>query len=397
MRNRILLILMAVLLSFIPITTVNSASSLLLGVTGSGNAGNTLANYVCYNRFQASASGTANEVHIFGGSGNSNVKVALYSDNNGQPSTLLGFAVGNVTASTDSTIVINGVSIIQGNYYWIGYIAESAGFCTYNTSGYGGTRKFKSEPYASYSFPATWANTGYTSDNFLIFCGAYYNDGVPPLPPPPPPQNDTVICIGNSTTYGYPSGGNMAYTYLLQQCLPSYHVINKGINGDRTDQMLSRFQADVLALNPKYVIIWGGENDIAQNKVEANISFTTTNLSAMYTAAKAAGIKIIAVTIIPLKGWVGYTELRGQRINEINTWIKNNADVDYVIDAYALIEDGTGKMRLQYRYSDYAHLSTLGYHFIGAMIYGDIFNSTVVTLENRLRIIEAKVEALEYK
>jgi lysophospholipase L1-like esterase len=50
---------------------------------------------------------------------------------------------------------------------------------------------------------------------------------------------------------------------------PEFFIRNKfvgrGISGQTTAQMLSRFQADVIALDPKMVIIMAGTNDIAQN------------------------------------------------------------------------------------------------------------------------------------
>jgi lysophospholipase L1-like esterase len=384
--TRILMAILLYLVILVGTVPTQAASTLLAGVTGGGNAGNTLANYVCISRFQATASGQATEIHVYGGDGRSNTKVALYSDSNGNPLTLLASAEGTLLPRQDNSVVINAVAITQGSYYWIAAIGALAGYCTYNTSGAGGVRRFAAKPYASYTYPATWNDAGYTRDAYLIYCGVYSADG---LPPEPAPLTDTVVCMGDSVTFGYPSGGATSYPYVLQQCLPTYTVTNKGINGDRTDQMLARFQTDVLAVNPKYVIIWGGENDIAQNKVEADISWVTTNLSAMYSAARTAGIKVIAITIIPMKGWVGYTELRTQRIKEINAWIKSQP-VDYVIDIYTLLDNGTGAMWSQYRSADYAHLNNLGYAFTGALVYGTVWSPSS-SLEYRVRALEQVV------
>ena len=43
--------------------------------------------------------------------------------------------------------------------------------------------------------------------------------------------------------------------------LPGYTVVNKGKGGDETKQVLARFDADVLALKPAAVLIWGHINN----------------------------------------------------------------------------------------------------------------------------------------
>lgn len=392
--KRILMVVLLCLVMLVTVAPIQATSTLLAGVSGGGNAGNVPANYVCISRFQATSSGDAVEIHVYGGNGQSNAKVALYSDLSNNPLTLLASAEGLLLPGEDNSIAINAITVTQGTFYWVAVIGESPGYCTYNTSGASGTRRFAAKTYSSYAYPTSWSDVGYTHDTYLIYCGVYSSDEVlppsePPVPPEPQPLTDTIVCMGDSVTYGYPAGGASAYPYVLQQCLPTYTVTNKGINGDRTDQMRARFQTDVLSVNPKYVIIWGGENDIAQNKVEADISWVTTNLGAMYSAAQVAGIKVIAVTIIPMKGWVGYTPLRAQRINEINAWIKSQP-VDYVIDIYSLLDNGQGMMQSQYKYSDYAHLNALGYAFTGALIYGTVWGS-VSTLESRIRALEQVV------
>ncbi len=46
---------------------------------------------------------------------------------------------------------------------------------------------------------------------------------------------------------------------------PGKPYINRGISGQTTPQMLLRFRQDVIALQPKVVVILAGTNDIAGN------------------------------------------------------------------------------------------------------------------------------------
>ena len=46
----------------------------------------------------------------------------------------------------------------------------------------------------------------------------------------------------------------------------NFSIINKGINGNTTTDMLNRFTEDVTMLNPKSVFIMGGTNDLLSNR-----------------------------------------------------------------------------------------------------------------------------------
>ena len=43
------------------------------------------------------------------------------------------------------------------------------------------------------------------------------------------------------------------------------NFVGRGISGQTTSEMLVRFRQDVIALNPRVVVIMAGINDIAQN------------------------------------------------------------------------------------------------------------------------------------
>lgn len=72
--------------------------------------------------------------------------------------------------------------------------------------------------------------------------------------------------------------------------------IDKGISGQNTTQMLSRFQKDVIDLNPKVVVIMGGTNDLAQGVTKETI---VANIAAMAEMADAAGIKVVLCSVTP--------------------------------------------------------------------------------------------------
>ena len=69
--------------------------------------------------------------------------------------------------------------------------------------------------------------------------------------------------------------------------------INRGIGGQTTPQMLIRFRADVIALQPTAVVILAGINDIAGNTGPSSIEMIRDNIFSMVELAKANNIQVI--------------------------------------------------------------------------------------------------------
>ena len=77
------------------------------------------------------------------------------------------------------------------------------------------------------------------------------------------------------------------------------YLINKGVSGETTPEMLNRFDADVLTLAPEAVIILAGINDIAQNTGYISISETFNNIILMADLAKKHNIKPVLCSVLP--------------------------------------------------------------------------------------------------
>jgi membrane dipeptidase len=142
----------------------------------------------------------------------------------------------------------------------------------------------------------------------------------------------TIVALGDSTTAGTPlfqspleappSGkGNeeSQYAYWLMRRQPGWSVLNRGINGERSDQIAARFDRDVLAHAPAVVIIIAGVNDVYQGR---SVEHVTTNLRAMYDRAAAARIQVIAGSIVPYNT---ATAEQNRKMHEINSWIAAEA------------------------------------------------------------------------
>jgi acyl-CoA thioesterase I len=140
----------------------------------------------------------------------------------------------------------------------------------------------------------------------------------------------TIVALGDSTTAGTPGfksplesppngAGNIEsqYAYWLTQTHGDWQVLNRGVNGERSDQIRARFARDVLGAQPAAVVIIAGVNDIYQGRAADAVQ---RELEAMYVAAHAARIQVVAGTIIPFD--TATTE-QNARMHAVNAWIRD--------------------------------------------------------------------------
>ncbi len=70
-----------------------------------------------------------------------------------------------------------------------------------------------------------------------------------------------IVCLGDSLTQGVGASRDHDYPSLLSQVLGTT-VINAGVDGDETVDALKRLESDVLAKDPRMVIVELGANDL---------------------------------------------------------------------------------------------------------------------------------------
>jgi lysophospholipase L1-like esterase len=141
-----------------------------------------------------------------------------------------------------------------------------------------------------------------------------------------------IVALGDSTTAGTPQfqspleappdGAGVVesqFAYWLMQWHPDWTVLNRGVNGERSDEIAARFDRDVLATRPSAVIIIAGVNDVYQGR---SVSHVTAQLRGLYDRAAAAGIPVVAGTIVPFNT---ATADQNARMHEINAWIATEA------------------------------------------------------------------------
>jgi len=175
-----------------------------------------------------------------------------------------------------------------------------------------------------------------------------------------------IVCLGDSITYGFPFGPRASWVTMLRDALKA-EVINQGINGNTTSDMLIRFERSVLKYNPSHVIIMGGANDII---CAESFDRITWNLREMIEKAKSAGIEVILGVPTPID--VPYWE---KRIIRLQQWIMEYAQEHNlkIINFAKAFFDESGKIKSDLLLADGAHPDTKGYEAMFAQIDLSIF------------------------
>lgn len=140
-------------------------------------------------------------------------------------------------------------------------------------------------------------------------------------------------------------------------------IIDRGISGQTTPQMLLRFEADVIALHPRAVHIMAGTNDVAGNTGPNTEEDYKNNIRAMVTLARAHGVRVILASIPPTARFSWQPALEpAPRIRALNAWLADYAreqKLEFVDYYQALAGDG-GALRPELG-NDGVHPNRAGY------------------------------------
>jgi lysophospholipase L1-like esterase len=191
-----------------------------------------------------------------------------------------------------------------------------------------------------------------------------------------------VVFIGDSITINWVAP--WAGTSFTQHT----NWINKGVVGNNSNQVLARFQTDVIDLYPDIVVILVGTNDVypgwtlGPSEVPAvflNAIDSPANVEAMVEMARANYVQVILATIPP---WncdannCAYSESidptlgRYANIDIWNEWLKQYAFSKSitVVDYHAALYDPSNNMYVPDRTVDGIHPAVPGYELMGPLV-----------------------------
>lgn len=185
-------------------------------------------------------------------------------------------------------------------------------------------------------------------------------------------SRESLVVIGASYAGGWPI-----------ESIGGLPVVNKGVGGQESHEMLSRFVDDVVAARPRYVIIWGFINDVFRtdlDRAEVRLERSRKDYRRMIELAREAGIRPVLATEITmakspglvnalrywfdgLRGKASYAQRVNRHVMTMNAWIREHAAADDipVLDFERVLADADGWRRPAYATEDGSHVTAEGY------------------------------------
>jgi|GEM_PF-54205 len=198
-----------------------------------------------------------------------------------------------------------------------------------------------------------------------------------------------VVFMGNSITQNWAG--------MHPEFFTKNNYLGRGISGQVTSQMMSRFRADVINLKPKAVVILGGINDIALNNGYISVEQIFRNIVSMADSAKFNGIKVVLCSVLPAHHFPWRPEVEPiNLIIELNKKIKDYAVVNDIpfTDYYTAMVDERQGLSLKYQ-SDEVHPNMDGYRVMEPLIQNEI--DKVIPPNAQVHIKNAaELQAMQY-
>ncbi len=151
---------------------------------------------------------------------------------------------------------------------------------------------------------------------------------------------------------------------------PGKPYVNRGISGQTTPQMLVRFRPDVIALNPKVVVILAGTNDIAGNTGPETLDQIEGNLASMTELARANRIRVVLASVMPVCDYITPQTARRppEKIVALNAWIHAYCELNGLVylDYYSALLDDHKMLKKELTF-DGLHPNDAGYEVMAPL------------------------------
>ena len=164
-------------------------------------------------------------------------------------------------------------------------------------------------------------------------------------------DQNTLVFLGDSITAGWGDDFGNAF--------PGLRVANRGISGDTTRGMLLRLDRDVLALNPKGIVMLMGTNDLDEGASAETIS---SNIELMLTAIQKHNpqVPIALCRVFPSSASLNRSSDQIQATNAAISLVARKFPQVTMVDTWTLFANEQGDAKKS-EFPDLLHPNKLGY------------------------------------
>jgi uncharacterized SAM-binding protein YcdF (DUF218 family)/lysophospholipase L1-like esterase len=193
----------------------------------------------------------------------------------------------------------------------------------------------------------------------------------------PDSRSGPIVLLGASYAASWPLGD-----------IGGVPVVNRGIAGQQSFELLARFETDVVAAAPRAVVLWGFINDIFRSSADMDATITRVKESylEMIARARAQGIVPILATEVTARppsqsimdtvaGWVGtilgkpaYQDHINRQVMAVNQWLIETATREglLLLDLQQVIAEPGGRRHPAFAQADGSHITPAGYDMLSS-------------------------------
>lgn len=165
-----------------------------------------------------------------------------------------------------------------------------------------------------------------------------------------PPANP-VLFVGSSSIRKWNE---------LERTFAKYVVMNRGIGGAVTNDIMRYLDDIVFAYHPRQIVIYVGENDLPQKETTADSVLERTKRLVTAIRARMPEVPILYISMKPSPSRDQFREKCQQANALIRDYIKGEKKIEY-IDIFSKMLDKDGKSRPELFVQDMLHMNEKGY------------------------------------
>lgn len=165
-----------------------------------------------------------------------------------------------------------------------------------------------------------------------------------------PPQAGLTLFVGSSTFTVWKS---------MQEDMPDIPLINRGFGGSQVTDLIEHFDTVIAPYNPKQIVIYEGDNDLASSKTPELVLSNYKKLLERIREQYAQ----VPVTVVSVKPSEARRDVIG-KMNELNqklnVWASLTENL-YYLNTFDITVNGEGRPIPEYYQKDNLHLNQNGY------------------------------------
>lgn len=179
-----------------------------------------------------------------------------------------------------------------------------------------------------------------------------------------PPEKNGILFVGSSSIRFWNT----------DQDFPGHNVINRGFGGSQTSDVLQYMDRIVLPYQPRLIVLYVGDNDIAAGKSPEEVVHDTKTFFER-VRGELPDTRIVYIAIKPSIARWNLIDAMREVNQQIREFARDTPRIDFV-DVDALMLNGEGEPREELFIADGLHLSAAGYELWRDLLHPYIEAST---------------------